>query len=67
MMPFSIGIGLERIGVVGSDLDCWRAGLQAVRRRALGRTAATLIRRLWMWHSSAKRTRKKKGRQGLHP
>ena len=26
---FSTGTGLERIGVVGPDLDCWRAGLQA--------------------------------------
>ena len=28
MMPFSTGAGLERVGVVGSDLDCWRTGLQ---------------------------------------
>ena len=28
MMPFSTGTGLERVGVVGPDLDCWRAGLQ---------------------------------------
>ena len=28
-MPFSTGTGLERVGVVGPDLDCWRAGLQA--------------------------------------
>ena len=28
MMPFSTGTGLERVGVVGSDLDYWRAGLQ---------------------------------------
>ena len=26
---FSTGTGLERVGVVGLDLDCWRAGLQA--------------------------------------
>ena len=26
---FSTGTGLERVGVVGPDLDCWRAGLQA--------------------------------------
>ena len=26
---FSTETGLERIGVVGPDLDCWRAGLQA--------------------------------------
>ena len=30
MMPFSTGIGLERVGVVGLDLDRWRAGLQAL-------------------------------------
>ena len=29
MMPFSTGTGLERVGVVEPDLDCWRAGLQA--------------------------------------
>ena len=29
MMPFSTGTGLERVGVVGPNLDCWRAGLQA--------------------------------------
>ena len=28
-MPFSIGIRLERVGVVGPDLDRWWAGLQA--------------------------------------
>ena len=27
MMLFSTGTGLERVGVVGPDLDCWRAGL----------------------------------------
>ena len=26
---FSTGTGLECVGVVGPDLDCWRAGLQA--------------------------------------
>ena len=29
MMPFSTGTGLKRVGVVGPDLDCWRAGLRA--------------------------------------
>ena len=29
MMLFSTGTGLERVRVVGPDLDCWRAGLQA--------------------------------------
>ena len=28
-MPFSIGTGLESVGVVGLDLDCWRARMQA--------------------------------------
>ena len=30
MMPFSTGTGLERVRVVGPDLDCWRAGMQAL-------------------------------------
>ena len=30
MMPFSTGTGLERVRVVGSDLDCWRVGMQAL-------------------------------------
>ena len=29
IMPFSTGIGLERVGVVRPDLDRWWAGLQA--------------------------------------
>ena len=29
MMFFSIGIGLESVGVVGADLACWQVGLQA--------------------------------------
>ena len=29
MMPFSTGTGLERVGVVGPNLDCWWAGLRA--------------------------------------
>ena len=35
MMLFSIGTGLERVGVVWPDLDCWRAGLQAPRLSGL--------------------------------
>ena len=34
------------------------------RESGRDRTAAGLVCRLWMWHSSAK-TRKKKGRRGL--
>ena len=30
MMLFSTGTGLEHVGVVWPDLDCWRAGLQAL-------------------------------------
>ena len=58
---------MERIGVVGLDLDscCW-VGLPALDRRAGDRTAAGLVCRLWVWHSSAK-TRKKVGRQELRP
>ena len=29
MVLFSTGTGLERVGVVGPDLDCLRAGMQA--------------------------------------
>ena len=29
MMLFSIGTGLERVGVIWLDLACWRARLQA--------------------------------------
>ena len=56
---------LEGIGVVGLDLDscCW-VGQPALNRRAGNRTAAVLVCRLWVWHSSAK-TRKKKARRGL--
>ena len=35
MMLFSTGTGLERVGVVGSDLDYWRAGLLDVGSFAL--------------------------------
>ena len=35
MMPFSIGTGLERVRVVGPDLDYWRAGLQVPRSSGL--------------------------------
>ena len=37
MMLFSTGTGLERVGVVGSDLDCWRAGLLDAGSSALNR------------------------------
>ena len=30
MMLFSTGTGLERVRVVGPDLDRWRVGLQAI-------------------------------------
>ena len=28
IMPFSTGTGLEHVGVVGLDQDCWRAELE---------------------------------------
>ena len=43
-------IRLERVGVVGPDLDCCWAGLQALDRRAGDRTATGLICRFWMRH-----------------
>ena len=30
MMSISTGTGLERVGVAGPDLDCWRVGMQAL-------------------------------------
>ena len=38
MMLFSTGTRLERVGVVGSDLDCWQAGLLDARLSALNRS-----------------------------
>ena len=35
MMLFSTGTGLEHVGVVGSDLDCRRAGLLDAESSAL--------------------------------
>ena len=35
MMLFSTETELERVGVVGSDLDCWRAGLLDAESSAL--------------------------------
>ena len=58
--------GLERIGVVGLDLDyCW-AGLQALDRRAGDRSAVGLVYKLWVWHSSAKK-KKECGSAGASP
>ena len=46
MMLFFNWTRLERIGVVGLDLDnCW-VGLRALDRRAGDMTAAGLVRRL---------------------
>ena len=41
-------------------------GWSVLRSFGWTRTAAGLVYRLWMWHSSAK-TRKKVGRRGLRP
>ena len=59
--------GLERVRVVGPEPGLLWTGQKALDRLAGDETAATLIGWLWMWHTSAKRTRKKKGRQGLRP
>ena len=64
---FSTGTGLERVEVVGPEPGLLWASLKALDRRAGDGTAARLIGWLWMWCTSAKRTRKKKGRQGLRP
>ena len=65
MMPFFNRTGLERVGVVGPVPGLLWTGLQALDRQAGDGTAATLIGWLWIWRTSAKRTRKKKGRQGF--
>ena len=35
MMLFSIGTGLDCVGVVGPELDCWRVGLLDAESSAL--------------------------------
>ena len=67
MMPFFNRTGLERVGVVGTELGLLWTDLQALDRQVGDGTVAKLIGWLWMWRTSAKRTRKKKGRQGLRP
>ena len=49
MLFFFNRIGLERVGVIGLNLDscCW-VGLPTLDRRAGDRTAAGLICRLWV-------------------
>ena len=68
MMLFSIGTGLERVGVAGSDSNSWLigdAGYWIVGARV--GLLLLLIGRLWVWHSPARRTKRKKGRRGLRP
>ena len=57
----------KRVGVVGPEPGLLWAGLKALDRRAGDGTTATLIDWLWMWCTSAIRTRRKKGRQRLRP
>ena len=59
--------GLELVGVVGLEPRLLWTGLKALDRQAGDRAAAGLIYRLCAWLFSAKRTRKKKGWQGLRP
>ena len=68
MMLFSIGTGLERVGVAGSDPDSWLirdAGYWIVGA-GVG-LLLLLIGRLWVWPSPARRTKGKEGRRGLCP
>ena len=67
MMPFFNRTRLERVEVVGPEPGLLWTGLKALDRRAGDRTAAELVCSLCAWLFSAKRTRKKKGRQGLRP
>ena len=45
---FSTGTGLERVGVVGLDQDCWRVELEDAGPSGLLRMAVMLTGRLWM-------------------
>ena len=45
MMPFFNRTGLERVGVVGPDLDCCWAGLQALALLSLAKTRKKKDRR----------------------
>ena len=67
MMPFFNRTELECVGVVGPEPGLMWTGLKALDRRARDRTAAGLVCRLCAWLFYSKRTRKKKGRQGLRP
>ena len=64
MMLFFNQTGLECIGVVGSEIGLLLGWSAALDRQAGDMSAAGLVCRLWVWHSSAK-TRKKVGRQGF--
>ena len=66
MMLFSTGLGWSVLGSLGRNPSCCWAGLQALDRRAGDRTAAGLVYRLWMWHSSAK-NKKEGGSAGASP
>ena len=55
--------GLERVGVVRLDQDCWWAELEDAGSSGLLIYGFLSL----MWHSPARRTRRKKGRRGLRP
>ena len=68
MMLFSTGTGLERMGVAGSDPNSWL--IRDAGYWIVGAGVGLLllpIGRLWVWHSPARRTKRKKGRRGLRP
>ena len=64
MMPFFNRTRLELIGVVGPEPGLL---LKALDHRAGDKTAAGLVCRLWMYHSSAKTNKKEEGSAGASP
>ena len=66
MIPFSTGTGLERVGVVGLDLDlCW-ADLLALGQSGLKKECCN-VDQLTLDVELLCKTRKKGGRRGLRP
>ena len=66
-MFFSTGTGLERVGVAGSDPNSWQIGDAGYWIVGTGVGLLLLTGRLCVWHSPARRTKRKKDRRGLRP
>ena len=58
---------MERVGVVGSNLDCWRVGLLDARSSKLNRDCNNGDLLALGGGSPLQKTRKKGGRRGLRP